>query len=409
MTRGFVTKTAIKADSQGNAPTTINLLKAGSWNTPWHGDFELTSTDLDEMVANFTEGVGLVDEDSIQAPVNYGHIMGDKAAAWIKRLYVQAVNGTAGLFADVEWTPAAAQAIKDGEWKYISPEFNPRGFPWEDPEQEFVFVDNVLTGAALTNIPLFKKLKPITASRLPNKKVNASQSGESDNKPKGQSMKLEDIRKKEAADVTAEEKQFLVDNKAELTADEVTKFELGDAPTETPAPQETQSPAETEAPAETQAPAENGVQASVKGIVSISADELNKLKASAARADELAAEIAKDKAEAFVGGAIKAGQIKSGDKTKWVDQLLASRGDSRKDLEALIDGLPKNEDLGNEVGDQGKEATATAATELHSKVTASVKASAEKGVVVQYSQARKEILKTDEALAQRVKNEMEEN
>ena len=94
-------------------------------------------------------------------------MMADKAAGWIKRIRVEAVNGTAALMGDVEWTPAAVQAIKDGEWRYLSPEFNPRGYPWEDPEQEFTFVDNVLTGAALTNIPLFKKLKPITASRIP--------------------------------------------------------------------------------------------------------------------------------------------------------------------------------------------------------------------------------------------------
>lgn len=408
MTRGFVTKTAIKADSQGNVPKTINLLKAGSWNTPWHGDFELTSVDLEEMAANFAEGVGLVDEDNKQAPINYGHLMGDKAAAWVTRLYIQAVNGTAGLFADVQWTPAAEQAIKDGEWRYISPEFNPRGFPWEDPEQEFVFVDNVLTGAALTNIPLFKKLKPITASRLPNKKVAASQDGGSDNKPKGQSMNLDDIRKKEVTELTAEEKKFLTDNKADLTADEVTKFELGEAPAETPAPQEPEAPQETQAPAETEAPAEKGVQASVKGIVSISADELNKLKASAARADELADQIDREKATAFVGGAIKAGQIKSGDKDRWVKRLLASRGDDRKDLEALVNGLPKNEALGTETGDSGQDVPAGAATELHSKVTASVKASADKGVVLAYSQARKEILKSDEALAQRIKDETEE-
>ena len=165
--KGFVTKTPIKADSNGQVPSTINLLKAGTWNTPWHGDFELTGEDLEEMVANFAEGVGLVAEDETKAPLNYGHMMADKAAGWIKRIRVEAVNGTAALMGDVEWTPAAVQAIKDGEWRYLSPEFNPRGYPWEDPEQEFTFVDNVLTGAALTNIPLFKKLKPITASRIP--------------------------------------------------------------------------------------------------------------------------------------------------------------------------------------------------------------------------------------------------
>lgn len=205
--KGFVTKAPIKADKNGNVPTTINLLKAGSWNTPWHGDFELTGDDLEEMAGHFGEGIGLVDEDEKQAPLNYGDLAGDKAAGWMKRLYVQAVNGTAALLADVEWTPAAVQAIKDGEWKYISPEFNPRGWPWEDPEQEFTFVDNVLTGAALTNIPLFKKLKPIRASRIPPfTAVTASQPGGGDKHNQGEPMKLEDILAKQVSERTEEEK-----------------------------------------------------------------------------------------------------------------------------------------------------------------------------------------------------------
>lgn len=69
------------------------------------------------MADNFVEGVGLIPEDDVQAAINFGHLAGDKAAGWMKRIYVQVVNGTAGLFADVESTPPAARAIKDVEWK----------------------------------------------------------------------------------------------------------------------------------------------------------------------------------------------------------------------------------------------------------------------------------------------------
>ena len=124
-------------------------------------------------------------------------------------------DGTA-LLGDPDWTPAAKQAIKDGEWKYISPEFNPSSYPWEDPEQEYHFVNNVITGAALTNIPLFKKLKPIRPPVSPTG-VEASATGTSDNS-KGDNMKLEEIRAKEVADLNDEEKTFLAEHKAELTA-----------------------------------------------------------------------------------------------------------------------------------------------------------------------------------------------
>lgn len=392
---GLVTKVSIKADSRGNAPATIELLRIGEWHTLWHGDFEITIADLHEYAANFAKGIGQV-EGSGRLPINYAHEEWDKAAGWMTALSVDESRNA--LVASVEWTPEGERSIKEKEWAYISPEFNPRdSYPYYDPEAPEdenglpKFVQNVLTGAALTNIPLFKKLKPVMASRLPSKSKDADTTGESDNQPKGQSMKLEDIRDKEVADITAEEKQFLADNKTELTAEEVTKFELGEAPIN---------------------PTQSGVEASAKtGVVSISADELSKLKASAARADELAAEIDKDKAEAFVGNAIKAGQIKSGDKDRWVAKLTASRGSDRNDLEALINGLPKNEELGQEIGDGGTEAPAAgASTELATKINASIRDAWTKDKrVITASQAREEVLAADSALAARINEEAKED
>lgn len=404
---GFVTKVKIKADRNGEAPTTINLLKAGTWNTPWHGDFELTGEDLNEMAKNFGEGVGLVVEDSVKAPVNYGHMMADKAAGWIKRVYVSAVDGTAALLGDVEWTPAAEQAIKDGEWAYLSPEFNPRGCPWEDPEQEFTFVDNVLTGAALTNIPLFKKLQPITASRVPpTKAVKASRgSEESDKSNQGERMNVEELRAKEVKDLTDEEKQFLVDNKAELTEDERKALGVEDAPVETQAP----APAETPAPVETEAPAPAGdggpIEASaIAGRVS----ELEKqLKASREEADALRTKIDTKEVNEFLNARIAAGQIKQDQRESWANTLLASRGDARKALETQLEALPANEAIGKEVGDAGRDAKVEASKELHQKVVEKIAASREAGKVQTYYQAQKEILASDTALADRVKEEEE--
>ncbi|OLT47776.1 hypothetical protein BJF87_21410 [Gordonia sp. CNJ-863] len=402
--RSFVTKAPIKADQNGNAPTTINLLKAGTWNTPWHGDFELTGEDLEEMVSHFSEGVGLVAEDQPRAPVNEGHNMGGKASGWITRLYVDAVNGTAALMGDVQWTPAAVQAIKDREWSYISPEFNPRGYPWEDPEQEFTFVDNVLTGAALTNIPLFKKLKPITASRVPpSKAVKASQgSDESDKHNQGERMNVEDLRTKEVKDLNDEQKQFLSDNKSELTDDERAKFGLEDKPAETAAP-------ETQAP-ETQAPAPSGddpskIEASaIAGRVT----ELEKqLKASRDENEALRTKIETKEVDAFLEARVKAGQIKRDAKDSWSKTLLASRGDARTALETQLAALPANENIGKELGDAGTDAKIEASQELHNQVTAKLQASREAGKQLSYAAARKEILASDTALAERVKEEEE--
>lgn len=419
----LLTKTRIKADASGNAPSSIELLKTGSWETPFHGDFEITEADLHEYAANFANGVGLVEQDK-KAPIDYAHDMAGKAAGWITRLRVSDDGQT--LIGDgVTWTPAAEQAIKDGEWKYISSEFNPRGMPWFDAEgsedgDNITFINNVLTGAALTNIPLFKKLKPIMASRVPTKKtVKADATGDSD-KHKGERMTLEEIRAKDVASVTDEEKTFLADHKADLTADELTKYGLEatdddaakaaaekEAADKAKAEQEAKEAAD-KAAAEAKASEEAAkVEASAKPV-SISADRLAKLEADAQAGREAQQKLARNEAEAFVSASVRAGQIKSGEKDRAVELLLASSGKQRTELESFIKGLPANELLGKEIGDAGQAVSTGAHEELHQKTVASIKASADKGQNIAYSQARKDILAADSELAKRVKQEEEE-
>jgi phage I-like protein len=414
MAKGFHNLVKIKADSTGQAPKTIELLRTGEWHTPWHGDFEITKQDLQQFAANVQAGVGLVADDP-KIPLNYGHASYDKAAGWISHVYVS--DDGAALLGDPEWTPAAVEAIKGGEWKYISPEFNPRDWPWEDPEEEYHFVNNVLTGAALTNIPLFKKLKPITASRIkPEKAIRASAAGDGDKHNQGEPMDLKEIRAKQVADLTEEEKTFLSENKADLTAEELKTFGLEEADDEAAnadaAKEADDKEAAEQAEADAKAAAEQAekekIEASRNRGVSITADRLAKLEADAQAGREARQQLDQRDAEEIVDRSIKAGQIKSGDKTRWTNQLLASRGDDRKELEALLAGLPKNEIDGKEIGDQGKAVTASASAELHAQATAAIKASADKGSVLPYSQARKDILAADADLKQRIKDEEED-
>lgn len=413
---GLINKVRIKADAKGNPPTEIELLHTGTWNTPWHGDFIISPDDIQEYVANFKAGVGLVKDDP-RGPIDYGHDDGGKAAGWINS--VHASTDGQSLIGEVEWTPAGAQAIKDGEWAYISSEFNPTGcLPWEDPEEEFNFVGNVITGAALTNIPLFKKLKPIMASRLPDKKKKAAATpGDGGKSNQGESMNIEDIRKKQVADLTEDEKKFLGDHKAELTEDERKTFGLEEADDDAAAKAAAEKEAADKAAAE-QAEKEKAeaeakaaeeaakVEADAKGGVKISADRLAKLEADAQAGREAQQKLARKEAQDFIAASVRKGQVKSGEAENAVNLLLASSGDNRSKLEAFINGLPVNEKLGKEIGDAGKESTG-AKDELHAKVVASVKASAAKGKNVTYASARKEILSADTALAARVKEEEE--
>lgn len=398
--RSLLTKVSIKADASGNAPTDIELLRTGTWHTPWHGDFEITLADLHEFAANFAKGIGLVEGDA-KLPINYAHESWDKAAAWASKVRVDE-DREALVAADIEWTPKAIEALRDGEWRYLSPEFNPRGFPWEDPEAEFEFVDNVITGAALTNIPLFKKLKPIMASRVPSKKTKKADvtSGDGNNHNQGESMKLEDILAKQVSERSDEEKAFLSDHAAELTDEQRTQVDAEVAETV-----ETTETEEVEEAATTPVATGTPVAASTVTGVQISQDELDKLRADAQAGRDAKAELERTKAEGIVASAVKDGRIKSADKEGWVKQLLASRGDNRTTLESLLASLPVNEELGKELGDAGQSVSTDASEELHAKVVASVKASADKGKVLAYSIARREVLAADADLAKRVKEE----
>ncbi|MFI2837554.1 phage protease [Mycolicibacterium sp. PDY-3] len=407
---GLVTKVSIKADAQGNVPTQIELLRIGEWHTLWHGDFEITIADLHEYAANFAKGVGLV-EGSGKAPVNYAHEEWDKAAGWMTGLSVD--ENRNALVASVEWTPEGERAIKDGEWAFISPEFNPRdSYPYYDPEAPEdenglpKFIQNVLTGAALTNIPLFKKLKPIMASRVPSKRAKKADvtSGDGKNHNQGEPMKLEDILAKQVSERSDEEKAFLSDNAADLTDEQKTQVETEAADAQAAADKEAADKAAADQAAKDKADADAKaaeeaakVEASTRGAVSIKASELEALKASAARADALAAEIDRNKATATVKASIKAGQVKSGEEKTWTDFLVGLKADQRGVAEKLLASLPVNEELGKELGDKGKPVEASAQEELNVKASAVAKESS-----ISFSAALKEVLASDKELRERV-------
>ena len=119
------------------------------------------------------------------------------------------------------------------------------------------------------------------------------------------------------------------------------------------------------------------------------------------------AELERNKANEIVTASIKAGQIKNGDKTKWVDQLVASKGDGRTALETLIAGLPKNEDLGKELGDTGKNAQVEASVEVHARVVKIQADARADNKTVSYAAARKQVLDADKKLKAQL--EQEEN
>jgi phage I-like protein len=120
-----------------------------------NGDFEVRSEDL-ELYAESLRN------HPIDASFDYDHSFLDRgdtrAAGWIDKTSVR-VEGDK-ILADVDWTPSAAKAIREGEYKYVSPEFvalkrDDAGVITQQPK---------LIAAGLTNRPFLKTLGQVALS-----------------------------------------------------------------------------------------------------------------------------------------------------------------------------------------------------------------------------------------------------
>jgi hypothetical protein len=393
---------AIKADASGELPSRIELLQVGVWRTAWHGDFMITPDDLAEYVENFNDGVGLADNGSAGAPIDFGHNSGELAAGWIKSL---STDGNT-LFGDVQWSQAGKDAILNDEYKFFSPEFYPKGRGgWMDPEDYEALVDNVLVGGGLTNIPLFKTLGALKASAADGKqerRVSTEYINASELKEKNMTVaeQIADYRKIEIDKLTEEQKTFVTAHAAELTDEDKTYFGLEAsvaASTTTNKPKE----------AEVADPELAKIAASLKSgeAVVIKASELKELKDNREASQKQIDELRQDKISAHVDTAIARGAIKADRKDKWVERIMADQT-----MQEELDLLPDNQIMADAQGSsvQAGQATKAAEVELHEKTVAAVKASAENGgQALSYSQARKEVLSSDQALAQKINENKE--
>lgn len=365
-------------------------MSVGHWHAPWHGNFEMTPEDLAEMVIHFEEGVASV-EGSKKLPVNYGHDVSGKAAGWVTKLHLE--NGGQELWGDVEWTKEGLRMLAEGEFKYISPEWNPRSFPYQDPEDEDLWLNNVFTGAGLTNVPLFKKLKPIMASRVMGSSDKPKQS-------KGEDMNLEEVRVKKPEELSAEEKTFLEEHKADLTDEERTSFGLvqtGDEGEGKDAGTGEGKGADDAGDGGEGQGDGTGQQAS-GAAHGLSASQIKQLQADAAAGREAQQELLKSRLMASVDSAITRGAVKSDQREDAVKVLMASTDAQRPALLDFIKNLPDNSLLASEIGDGGS-AERSAEDELRERAANVVKESDGK---TSYADAIKGVMASDTALRERV-------
>lgn len=422
----------ILAASGGDSlPSKIELLKVGMWDTANHGMFMVTPEDLNQYKENFDNGVAQAGESGIVIDFDHDSRFGKSVAAgWITGLEVGTDdNGIPTLFAVVEWTGLGKKELLEKNYKCISPEFYPesRG-GWEDPEEFGHYIPNVLAAAGLVNRPLFKGLKPIMASatsgeRSVEDKNNVIYISASE---KGNTMPtLDEVRIKDAASLTEEEKSFLVEHKAELSAEEQTKFgfEVTAANQETEEQKQErlaqEAKAKEEADAKAKADAEAAEEArktapdlSMAQPVMASAVKGDEGKVVMAAADvkalyDFKRDAERKETEAFVEAQIARGAIVASEKGNIVDTLMGANPSTRKTLENTFKNLPNNPVLASENGSSDKAGNAVSATEqIKQKANAIVASAKAEGKTVDIGTAMSQVIKENPELGKQYQNEL---
>lgn len=121
--------------------------------------FTITRDDLDVYAASIREA-------GDRTPLDYDHSYaegnGTRAAGWFtgETRIEDGPDGAAVLVAQVRWTPAAVEAIRAGEYRFISPEFT---FQEKDAKTGLMTRAKQMLAATLTNRPFFKELAPVGA------------------------------------------------------------------------------------------------------------------------------------------------------------------------------------------------------------------------------------------------------
>jgi hypothetical protein len=137
--------------------TWIDLASVGKYQHPLYGEIDFSPQKLQEFEKNFNDNVRGID-----IAIDYDHSSGagnTEAAGWIKKVVFDKTLGK--LRGLVKFTDTAFQKIKEGAYRYFSPEYRDE---WENATG--TKFKNVLFGGGITNRPFLKDLLPINLSEL---------------------------------------------------------------------------------------------------------------------------------------------------------------------------------------------------------------------------------------------------
>ncbi len=149
----------------------VNIINLGEYIHDDYGVIEFTQENFDSWKRNLERGVmGGILNGKPAIATDYGHAMDidvpldqQKASGYIKDLKLETdSDGTERVYALIEFTPVAAQGIRNKEWSWFSVSVIGS---WTD-QKTGEDVGPILRGGALTNRPFIPDLQPIQLSDL---------------------------------------------------------------------------------------------------------------------------------------------------------------------------------------------------------------------------------------------------
>jgi phage I-like protein len=146
----------IKFDDGDDEVRWIQAMPLGTYDHPLHGQIDITPERVQQFAANVNNRVRETDLD-----IDYDHkATGGDAAGWVQTAEAR----PDGLWVAIKWTKTAFQKLKEGAYRYFSPEFVDE---WKHPKTGIVHKD-VLFGGGITNRPFLKDILPINMTEVIN-------------------------------------------------------------------------------------------------------------------------------------------------------------------------------------------------------------------------------------------------
>lgn len=355
---------------EGSPPEVFEILRSGTWDHPWYGEFTISKETLEDFVASFEARLvakGPNYEDN-ELPINLDHQRGGPAAGWIHKLSIREDDGQFVLDVHAKWTELGVEQLTKKLYKYVSAEL---GFKHEDSETRIIDT-NVLTGAGLTNIPYFKGLMPLTMSDKTAFMVGVPEKFSDKKLPKEEKkmpVKLKELLAKKASELNASEIEALKTAFSEdkLSAKDALKF--SEHLTEKKSSKKEDKPTDNK-------------------FVQIDPVEFEALKKTANRVTELEAKAKETEDKAFVDGLMYSESNKKGKfvpaSREALEKFTASLNkDQREAFTAVVEAMPKL-DLFEE---KGSGETSEQFNDVALKVDALVKEEMSKDSKLKYSDA----------------------